>query len=364
MAEILGIGISHYPPLSGRDEDMANILKGRLADPGVPATAKDPANWPEKMRSEWGTDKGRTGAGAHRAAMLKGLYKARAAIDEFKPDWVLIWGDDQYENFREDIIPPFCVMAYEDLIVRPWADASGSAMFAKDGDQWGSGKPNVGQESAEHSFRFRGQREAGKYLASALIESNFDVAYAYKPLHHASLPHAYLNSVLYLDYARQGFEYPIVPFQINCYGRLVVSHKGFISAFNDRSRPLDPPSPSPHRIFDLGAAVARICLESPWRVALIASSSWSHAFLVDKTWRMQPDIAQDRELYDALLNRDFDRWRSTSLKQIEESGEQELLNWFALAGAVKTLDLPCVWSDFVETHLFNSSKVTAIFRKD
>jgi hypothetical protein len=127
---------------------------------------------------------------------------------------------------------------------------------------------------------------------------------------------------------------------------------------------LDPPSPSPRRIFDLGAEVARICLESPWRVALIASSSWSHAFLVDKTWRMQPDIAQDRELYDALLNRDFDRWRSTSLKQIEESGEQELLNWFALAGAVKTLDLPCVWSDFVETHLFNSSKVTAIFRKD
>jgi hypothetical protein len=364
MAEILGIGISHYPPLSGRDEDMANILKGRLADPGVPAAAKDPANWPEKMRGEWGNDQGRTGAGAHRAAMLKGLYKARAALDEFKPDWVLIWGDDQYENFREDIIPPFCVMAYEDLIVRPWADASGSAMFAKDDDQWGSGKPNVWQESAEHSFRFRGQREAGKYLASALIESNFDVAYAYKPLHHASLPHAYLNSVLYLDYARQGFEYPIVPFQINCYGRLVVSHKGFISAFNDRSRPFDPPSPSPRRIFDLGAEVARICLESPWRVALIASSSWSHAFLVDKTWRMQPDIAQDRELYDALLNRDFDRWRSTSLKQIEESGEQELLNWFALAGAVKTLDLPCVWSDFVETHLFNSSKVTAIFRKD
>ena len=34
MAEIIGIGISHYPPLSGRGEDMANILKGRLADSG------------------------------------------------------------------------------------------------------------------------------------------------------------------------------------------------------------------------------------------------------------------------------------------------------------------------------------------
>ncbi len=39
--------------------------------------------------------------------MRVGLAKARAAIDEFKPDFVVIWGDDQYENFKEDIVPPF-----------------------------------------------------------------------------------------------------------------------------------------------------------------------------------------------------------------------------------------------------------------
>lgn len=43
MAEVLGIGVSHYPPFSGRDADMANILRGRLKDPDVPAEAKDPA---------------------------------------------------------------------------------------------------------------------------------------------------------------------------------------------------------------------------------------------------------------------------------------------------------------------------------
>ena len=31
MGQVLGLGISHYPPLSGRDDDMANILKGRSA---------------------------------------------------------------------------------------------------------------------------------------------------------------------------------------------------------------------------------------------------------------------------------------------------------------------------------------------
>jgi len=57
-----------------------------------------------------------------------------------------------------------------------------------------------------------------RWLASRLIEDGFDTAYAYKPLHHA-LGHAFTNAVMYLDYARKGFDYPIVPFAINCYGR-------------------------------------------------------------------------------------------------------------------------------------------------
>jgi hypothetical protein len=33
---------------------------------------------------------------------------------------VVIWGDDQYENFKEDIIPPCCLMAYVAFEVKPW----------------------------------------------------------------------------------------------------------------------------------------------------------------------------------------------------------------------------------------------------
>ena len=32
-----------------------------------------------------------------------------------------MWGDDQYENFKEDIVPPFAVLAYEDQELQPWA---------------------------------------------------------------------------------------------------------------------------------------------------------------------------------------------------------------------------------------------------
>lgn len=360
MAEVLGLGVSHYPPLSGLDRDMANILRGRLADPDIPASAKDPSTWPAAMQAEWADPQ--AAAKHHREAMRIGLRRVRQALADFKPDFVLIWGDDQYENFKEDIVPAFSVLAYDDLELRPWAQAGASALFdANTKDEWGGGRPNVWGERGDTVRRVRGHREAAKHLATALLEADFDVAYAYQPLHHPGLPHAFLNAILYLDYEREGFDWPVVPMPINCYGRAVVSYRGFISRWAERGRPPDPPSPSPRRCFDLGAACARFLRASPWRVAVLASSSWSHAFLVDKTFRVQPDVAADRALYEALVRGDYAAWRGYPLTKIEECGQQEVLNWFVLAGAMKELGAELRWSDFVETWIFNSSKVAAVY---
>ena len=142
MGQVLGLGVSHYPPLSGRDADMANILRGRLADPDIPAAAKDPAQWPPAMQAEWADPT--AAAARHRAAMGTGLKRVRQALADFKPDFVLIWGDDQYENFKESVVPAFSVLAYEDREIRPWAQATASAMFdANSRDEWGGGRPNV-----------------------------------------------------------------------------------------------------------------------------------------------------------------------------------------------------------------------------
>src|SRR4030095_12602272 len=99
MAEILGLGMTHYPPLAGRDENMMGILKGTLRDPAIPAELKDHANWPARMQEEYRDDQGKAAAAEHRQALLDGLDKIRKALDEFRPDFVLIWGDDQYEDF-------------------------------------------------------------------------------------------------------------------------------------------------------------------------------------------------------------------------------------------------------------------------
>jgi hypothetical protein len=349
MGEILGLGVTHYPPLSGGDDNMARILKRVMQDPGLPEPYRQPSGWPQAMQEEFGDDAGTSAAGRHRQALVEQFRKARRLLDDFAPDFILLWGDDQYENFLEDIIPPFCVLAYEEFAPKPWEHAPLTPQ-------------NVWDEPKEKTFAIRGHRQAAKALTQALLMEGMDVSYAYKPLHH-QLGHAFTNTVLFLDYDRQGFDHPLVPMQVNCYGRKVISQHGGMGSL---AHPMpddvfDPPSPMPWRCFDLGAACARILADSPWRVAMIASSSWSHAFLTSKNYYLYPDIPADRALYEAIRQGDYDTWRQTPLAAIEASGQQEILNWMCLAGAMAELGRTPTQSTFIETYIFNSNKCFAYF---
>ncbi len=353
MGQILGLGITHYPNLAAQ-LNMSWRMKKALDDPALPERLRSPANWPAAMREQWGSDQGQAHSDQHRADMIREFRQIRAELDAFKPDFVVIWGDDQFENFREDCVPAFSVLAYDDLTFQPWKH------YARGRNAW--------DEPPEHSIRIKGHRAGGKYLASALLTAGIDVAYAYKPLHH-TLGHAFANSLLFLDYDRKGFDYPVVPFTVNAYGRWLgaggaepltpSSAAGLVGNEAD----LDPPAPQPWRCFDVGAATARALKQSPWRVAVIASSSWSHAFLVQKHSQLYPDVDADKRYYEALKNGDWDMWRKTTLAQIEDSGHHELLNWFCLAGAMHELGhaKPDA-SVFLESWITNSDKVFAVYR--
>lgn len=338
MAEIFAVGITHYPPLAGHDEMMAWILKRMLQNPRLPAQYRSAEGWPEAMRREWGADEGLAAARAHRERLVQSLRKTRAQIDAFRPDLILVWGDDQYENFREDIVPPYCIYAHESF-------------------EFGPQPHNVWNEPAEKKFRVPGNVGAAKYLAARLIDAGFDAAYSYQPLHHP-LGHAFANAVLYLDYDRTGFDHAIVPFAINCYGRRVIAQRGGLPVFENppSQSQLDPPAPTPRRLFDMGSATARIFAESPWRVVLLASSGWSHAFLTEKNFFLYPDTPADRALFEALRGGDYDTWRNYSALAVEESGQQEILNWMCLAGALAELGRKPAEAELIETWIFNSSK--------
>src|SRR5262245_17156882 len=81
--------------------------------------------------------------------------------------------------------------------------------------------------------------------------------------------------------------------------------------------------------YQLGAFCANRCFRS-WRVALMASSSWSHSFLTDKNWQLWPDVPADRALHDALETGGYAKWHAYKTDQIEESGQREVLNSFLL----------------------------------
>jgi hypothetical protein len=350
MGEILGLGITHYPGLAYQG-DIARRINMLRADPALPDHLRSPANWPAPMREQWGDDEGRAHSAQHRQAMIDELRRARQTLDAFAPDFVVIWGDDQYENFKEDCIPAFAVLAYDAAEIRPWEHGSD-----RGGNAW--------NEPADTSFTVRGHRAGGKFLASALLYDGFDVAYAYKPLHGPGLGHAFVNSVLYLDWDRQGFPHPVVPISVNAYGRAVVRAHGHPMTPSETlalEGEFDPPGPQPWRCFQLGAAVARAAAKSPWRVALIASSSWSHSFLVAKHSLMYPDVEADRRMFAAFRDGDWDVWRVVTIEQAEARGHHELLNWFCLAGAMAELGRKPDHAVFLESWITNSDKVFAAF---
>ena len=119
MGQILGLGITHYPPMSYKG-NMSSRIKLLLADPLLPERLRSPENWHPTMREQWSTDEGRNHSEKHRNDLIHHFRKSRAELDAFQPDFVLLWGDDQYENYREDCVPPFSVLAYDSVDVQPW----------------------------------------------------------------------------------------------------------------------------------------------------------------------------------------------------------------------------------------------------
>ena len=322
MAEILALGISHYPPLTGPDERMSWILKRMLQNPqAAGGAASSPTAGPSRCAPSGATTRAPSAATAIATALVGWLEKTRAALDAFKPDFVLMWGDDQYENFKEDVVPPYCISAYERF-----------KFPTPPGNVWGE---------TDKTCRPAGPSGGGaKMLASRLIEEGFDTAYAYKPLHHP-LGHAFTNAVMYLDYDRKGFDYPIVPFAINCYGRRVLAQRGGLPVFDRGDRRRRPRSAGA----DAQAAVRSRRGDGAHsrRVALSGGAARLVGLVARLPDRQEPLTSiPTRRPTGACTTRcapATGRPGATARRTaVEDSGQQEILNWLCLAGAMSELE--------------------------
>ena len=221
--------------------------------------------------------------------------------------------------------------------------------------------PNFWNEPKDKVFHHRGHRDAGRYLASRLMEAGMPLPYAYKLRYDYGLAHAFINTLLYLDLDRKGFDYPVLPFHVNCYGGALVRTRGGQISPGDSSTEPDPPAPSAASAFDAGRAVAKAFAASPWRVAIIGSSSWSHAFLTAKNGWLYPDHASDRLRLEELREGRFGTWRDLTADELQNAGQHELLNWITLAGAMTELGKKAEIIDYTESYVLNSNKCFAVF---
>src|SRR5262249_8807047 len=151
-----------FPGYVHEDSDMSMRIKGILKSEKVPASLRDSNNWPPEMRAEWAADEGTAFATRHRAHFVESVRKIRQAIDAFKPDAGLIFGHDQYENFQEDLITPYCVYIMNEFEMQPFLWNRGESF-----------QPNVWNEARETRFVYPGQPRIARFVTNAALSGGF-----------------------------------------------------------------------------------------------------------------------------------------------------------------------------------------------
>ena len=122
MGEILGIGTTHHPSLTGTEEAFASTWQRIVNAPRMePPKWRDKANWPAGMLDEVGNDLGLSAGKRYRERNWANFRKQKKIVDEFKPDFIVIIADDQYENFQETIIPLLVFGLPDDFEQEVWS---------------------------------------------------------------------------------------------------------------------------------------------------------------------------------------------------------------------------------------------------
>lgn len=352
MAEVLGLGMTEFPAFRFRDDarmlDVFARAYGRL-----PSASRwhDRAAWPEPMLAELSDDEGLSAARAHRAAAIGYLRQLRKALDEFAPDAVIFCLEDHYENFHEDILPPYCVLAYDKITVRPYT-VHGEARFAD----------NVWGQSVDTVWTLPGAAALGVRLAAALAAEGVEIPVSFAPLHGDEVAHPFAGAFRYLDWDDVGFPYPSVLLHVNAYGSSEVARHFQLPADRD-GQAVRLRAPSPRNTFELGQALGRALRDRvAGRIAVVAGSSWSHASLAGANDFFFPDVAADQQRFDELRRGEYASWADVDLDDMEQSGQIEMLTWYPLVGLLNVLRPDCHLLEQLTTYLFNSTKVFAIYQ--
>lgn len=198
------------------------------------------------------------------------------ALDESKPDLLVIFGSDHLETFFLSAVPTFALIAGE----------TANAAFA--------GK----------TYKLPIHQAFGEDLLERLVAAGFDMVYS----QDAVLGHAF---AAVFEWVMNGRKIPVIPIFINTYL---------------------PPLPSARRCEALGRAVREVIDSRPEKVAVVASGGLSH---FPGTWKYsQPEFEFDHWAIAHMERGNMEPLLRLSVQQLDEVGNTELLSWMALFGVM------------------------------
>lgn len=303
MADIvIGIASSHTPQLSSgvdmwpdhADRDRRHPwLLGRdgefrtydeqlpLADPGVADQLAAPV-WEAKYRR-----------------CQEAIEALSGRLARAQPDIAVVIGDDQRELFLDDGIPAFACFAGDQLMDMPPA---GEALERMPKGIRAASWAVHAEQPEQHPVR----KDLSGHIAEQLTAAEFDITLFTQQPAGRSLGHAFTFPRYRLGLPATT---PIVPIFVNTY--------------------YPPNVPSAGRCFGLGQVISRAVRswDAEARVAIIASGGLSH-FVIDE------DL--DRGVLSGIAQHDVSLLSALPRMRLR-SGNSEILNWVAAAGALEGL---------------------------
>lgn len=303
MADIvLGIASSHTPQLSSGVDMWPDHAERDRRQPRLLGKDGEYQGWDEILAAVSPDMERELDPAVWDAKYLR-CQDAIASLSErltkAGPDIAIVIGDDQRELFLDDGIPALACFAGDELVDFPPDDAALARM--PQGIRAASWAVH-----ADHPERHPVSAELGRHIAEQLAGADFDIMLFTQQPAGRTLGHAFTFPRYRLGLPATT---PIVPMFVNTY--------------------YQPNVPSAARCFALGQVVRR-AVEN-WdpgaKVAIIASGGLTH-FVIDE------DL--DRRVLAGITDHDPQLLTSLSRAHLR-SGNSEILNWVAAAGALEGL---------------------------
>jgi catalytic LigB subunit of aromatic ring-opening dioxygenase len=289
VAEIvLGIGTSHSPQVSTPWSHWPNMRKTDEASPAIPGDLE--------AQLEPQTLERRFALVQDAVATLSRVLQETAGLDA-----IIIFGDDQHEQFGDGNMPAIAV--YHGEICDVHEPRRATIPWTGPADQ----RHQISSLMEPTQSAYPGAAAFAQHIVESLTEQDFDIARCDR-LNEKGLGHAF--SFLY-QRLWPACTVPIVPIMLNTY--------------------YPPNQPTPRRSYALGRAVREAV--ASWgggkRVAVIASGGLSHIVV---------DEPLDRQILEGLQDRDPDKLTAIPREKLR-GGTSEILNWVALGGAVAPMEM-------------------------